>query len=175
MRGVTISNAPKAQRNGISVAFGALTCAVAIGACGGSSTKPAASSNSQLALSQCMRAHGVPNFPDPTVGPGGEGMSVNSSPGSSTVTVEGIPFSGPAFQAAEKTCKFFGGGSAPPPVSESQKLAELHFAQCMRRHGVPNLPDPQFPTGGGIIRRSVPGLNPRSPAVQHAAGVCNRP
>lgn len=165
---------PNGSRHGLSLAFAALSCALAIAACGGSSPKPAASSNSQLALSECMRAHRVPNFPDPTKGPGGDGMAINQSAGSSTLTVEGIPFSGPAFVAAEKTCKLFGGGNAPPPISESEKLARFHFAECMRKHGVPNYPDPKFPSGGGIMQPSVPGLNRNSPAVEHAAGVCNK-
>jgi hypothetical protein len=121
-----------------------------------------------------MRAHGVPNFPDPTKGPGGEGMPTSMSTGSSTVTVEGIPFSGPVFLAAEKTCKLFGGGTAPVPISESQRLALFHFAQCMRKHGVPSYPDPIFPAGGGIMQASGAGLNRDSPAVEHAAGVCNK-
>jgi hypothetical protein len=132
------------------------------------------SSNSELVLSECMRSHGVPNYPDPTKGPGGEGFSVNSSPGSDTLTVDGISFSGPAFQTAEKTCKLFGGGTSPPPISESQKLAALHFAQCMRKHGVPNYSDPTFPPGGGISRTVLPGLNVQSPAVRRAAAACNR-
>ncbi|MGZ4175105.1 MAG: hypothetical protein ACXVSE_10390 [Solirubrobacteraceae bacterium] len=55
-------------------------CAVAIGACGtsggGQATVGAttASGNaSPLGLSQCMRAHGISNFPDPGNGPGGQG------------------------------------------------------------------------------------------------------
>jgi hypothetical protein len=159
--------------HGVSVALAIVGCVVAIGACGGSRSTATASSDPELALSQCMRAHGVPNFPDPTKGPGGEGMSVNMSPGSSTLTVEGVPFSGPTFQTAEKTCKFFGGGGGPPGISESQKLAEIRFAQCMRKHGVPNFPDPEFPSGGGIMRPDVPGLARNSPAVSHAAAVCN--
>jgi hypothetical protein len=46
-----------------------------------------------------------------------------------------------------------------PQVSETKKLIQLHFAQCMRKHGVPNFPDPTFPTGGGISQPDVPGLN----------------
>jgi hypothetical protein len=170
----TTSNAARAHGHGVSIALATFCCAVAIAACGGSSTKPTASSNSQLVLSECMRAHGVPNFPDPTVGPGGEGMSVSQSLGSSTVTIDGVSFSGPAFESAEKTCKLFGGGTAPPAISESQKLALFHFARCMRAHGVPNYPDPTFPSGGGTAQPSVPGLNRNSPAVEHAAGVCNK-
>ena len=150
-------------------------CALSLAACGGSGpSAKSAASNPQLAASECMRAHGVPNFPDPTKGAGGEGLSVSTAIGSGTTTVGGIPFSGPVFEAAIKACKFFGGGSGPPAVSERQKLQLFHFAACMRAHGVSNYPDPVFPTGGGIGRPSVPGLNLNSPAVQRAVKLCNR-
>jgi hypothetical protein len=44
----------------------------------------------------------------------------------------------------------------------------------MRKHGLPNYPDPKFPSGGGIMQPSAPGLNRDAPAVEHAAGVCNK-
>ena len=94
-------------------------CVLALAACGGSGAKAGhAAADPQLKMSECMRAHGVPNFPDPTKGSGGEGISVLSSPGSDTTTIGGIPFSGPVFEAAIKTCKFFGGGTGPPAVSD---------------------------------------------------------
>lgn len=153
-----------------------VSCAVIVGACGSSNSKASGSSraaNSNLALAECMRAHGVPNFPDPTRGSGGEGFSINSSPGSSSLTVDGITFSGPAFQSAVKTCKLFGGGSSPPAISESQKLGMTAKARCMRKHGAPSFPDPTFPASGGVQSGGLgPGENPRSPAVQHAAKAC---
>lgn len=118
--------------------------------------------------------HGVPNFPDPTKGPGGEGFSISARPGSSTLTVDGITFSGPAFTSAEETCKLFGGGTAPPAISEHQKLQLLAFAKCMRQHGVPNFSDPTFPPGGGIEQGADTGVNRSSPAVRDAAQTCNR-
>ncbi|HWF25549.1 MAG TPA: hypothetical protein VG275_08885 [Solirubrobacteraceae bacterium] len=168
----------KRRRSSLPPALAAASCvlALALAACGSSASNNTrgSSSNAQLALSMCMRAHGVPNYPDPTKGPGGEGFSISTSPGSDTLTVDGITFSGPVFQAAEKTCKLFGGGTAPPPISESQKIAQFHFAQCMRKHGVPNFPDPVFPASGGVERQSAPGLNRNSPAVQHAAAICDK-
>lgn len=159
------------------VALATAACVLAIAACGsGASKRTGAAGNPQLALSRCMRAHGLPNYPDPTTGPGGEGFSIAQSIGgtSNTLTVNGIPFGGPAFTAAEKACKLFGGGSAPPPISESQKLALFQFAQCMRRHGVPNYPDPVFPAGGGIERPDVPGVSRDAPAVTQASVACNK-
>jgi hypothetical protein len=40
--------------------------------CGGSKPETSSSASS----SNCIRAHGVPNFPDPTFGPGGHGAGV---------------------------------------------------------------------------------------------------
>lgn len=151
----------------------AAACTTALAACGSSnptSTSATGSSNSQLAAAQCMRAHGVPNFPDP--GPRG-GMTVLISPGSSTVTIDGTPFSGPAFQAAEKLCKPLGnGGGGNPGVSEQHKRALLDFAKCMRQHGIP-YNDPSFPPGGGIFGGGSPTQD-NSPASKQAGATCTK-
>jgi hypothetical protein len=122
-----------------------------------------------------MRAHGVPNFPDPTPGPGGgEGFSFNFSPGG-VISVDGIAFSGPAFQSAATTCQRLGAGTPilPPRLSESQVQPAVARAQCLRRHGVPNIPDPILAPGGyGIIFHVPPGFNWEAPAVKNAARAC---
>ena len=160
----------------------ALGCVFALAACGGSSGyNPAAatnpSANSPLLLSHCMHSHGIKNFPDPTNGPGGPGLSLATSPGTETLTADGITFSGPAFEAAAKACAKLlpGGGGPPPPLTAQQKRQALEFAQCMRTHGVPEFPDPTFPTGsGGTGGASSPpaGVNPSSPAFKQATSKC---
>lgn len=151
-----------------------IVCAVAIAACGSSGPRRSAHASPAFALAKCMRAHGGSNFPDPTGGLDGASFSNRSSPGSSIVTINGITFSGPAFQAAVKACKLFGGGSGPPPISEHQKLAELAFAACMRKHGVANFPDPTFGPGGhGIGWNYPPGFNRDAPLAEHASAICN--
>jgi hypothetical protein len=115
----------------------------------------------------------VPNLPDPIKGSGGEGFSINSSPGSSAVSVDGITFDvdSPAFKSASNACDHiddvFG---APPSVSESQKVGMLANAHCISTHGVPNFPDPTF--DHGIDLNLPPGMNPRSPAIHRAAKAC---
>jgi hypothetical protein len=174
---------PNAHRPSLAVAIAAVGCAVAIAACGSASPQAAAGgattatgNASPIALSQCMRTHGVPNFPDPVMGSGGEGFPnglIRSPDGS--LTVDNIPFSGPALQTAERACKQYLVPSGPPPkASASQKQAAVANAQCMRKHGVPNFPDPEFPSGGGIMRPAAPGLSRNSPAVRHAAAACNK-
>ena len=58
-----------------------------------------------LKAAQCMRAHGVPSFPDPTESNGGQAIGFHLS---------GVDPSSPAFQAAEKACRslsaLLGGG-----------------------------------------------------------------
>jgi hypothetical protein len=115
-----------------------------------------------------MRAHGVPNFPDPQTG---GGFSIVNTPQGRTVKVNGVAFSGPAYQAAARTCRFTQGGN--PPVLEAQRRKLLAFAQCMRRHGFPRWADPRFPAGGGIDGSRNPYSN-TTPGVMAAAKICNR-
>jgi hypothetical protein len=156
-------------------------CALTLAGCGGAGYNSAASTNpstnSPLLLSDCMHAHGIKNFPDPTNGPGGPGLSLATSPGSSsTVIAGGIMFSGPAFEAAAKACAKLlpGGGGPPPPPTEKQKQQALEFARCMRAHGLPNYPDPTFsPAGAGKAASHPPaGVDPSSPAFQRAVTAC---
>lgn len=73
-----------------------------------------------LKMSQCMRSHGVPNFPDPTFSTHGGGTAVRLKAGKGT----GIEPNSPQFQAAAKVCqgnsplgkglvRAPGGGAAP--------------------------------------------------------------
>lgn len=157
----------------------AAVCAVAIGACGSSGHKPNASSRagSFLAFSECMRGHGVTNFPDPN--PGG-GINIPAS--------SGINPGSPAFQAAQNTCrKQLPGGGPPAHASEQQKQQLFATSQCMRDHGVSGFPDPvtrssppsdpqpySIVEGTGNLWLLVPAtINPSSPAFNQAAKACH--
>jgi hypothetical protein len=166
---------------------GALVAALLLAACGSSSPKtgtqdPTAAANSaDVAFSNCVRTHGVPNFPDLTGGSGG-GLRIqqNQTSGSgSSMTVNGVPVSAPAFQAAQRVCQKY--LPKPKPVTATQvsniRAAALKMAQCMRTHGVPNFPDPTVQTspGGGIgirITGAGSGFNPNTPAFQKAQTEC---
>ncbi len=157
----------------------AAVCAVAIGACGSSGHKPNASSRdgSFLAFSECMRGHGVTNFPDPS--PGG-GINIPAS--------SGINPASPAFQAAQDTCrKQLPGGGPPAHASEQQKEQLFAMSECMRRHGVSEFPDPvtrstlpsnpeaySIVEGTGDLWLLVPTtINPNAPAFNQAAKACH--
>jgi hypothetical protein len=119
-----------------------------------------------------MRSHGVPNFPDP-----GSNGTLQITPAS------GINPLSPAFQAARQACKqYFPNKGAPPTMSESQRQAAFRFAQCMRRNGEPNFPDPSFRAAAGLTRELVlpggmvfpigAGIDPKSLAFRQAAARC---
>ena len=119
-------------------------------------------------FSACMRAHGLPNFPDPN----SQG-AISVGPGS------GIDPSSPKFQAAQKACQSVLPNGGPPTPQQLAKMEQkaLAFSACMRKHGLPDFPDPQFSSGGGIgirIRLGGPNsdLNPSSPVFQAAQKAC---
>lgn len=153
-----------------------------VAACGGSSTSGKSGSGSakrtqMVAFAQCMRTHGVPNFPDPGSN-GRGGLEIQQSQragGGASMTVNGVSVSSPAFQSAMHGCRsYLPNGGHPPPLSASQRAAMLRFSQCMRTHGLPNFPDPTFGSNGGIGLRfeGQAGLNPSSPAFQSAQRAC---
>lgn len=109
-------------------------------------------------FSECMRANGVPNFPDP--GPHG----LQFPPGNARA---------PAFQGALNTCqKYLAPSGPPPPIPQSVRLQEFAFAECMRANGVPNFPDPN---ASGAIQFPIGDALPQSPAFQHAQnGPCRK-
>ncbi|HUA45355.1 MAG TPA: hypothetical protein VMA77_09030 [Solirubrobacteraceae bacterium] len=114
--------------------------------------------NAAVAFADCIRAHGVTNFPDP--GPNGFNLS-------------GIDTQSPAFQSAHQACAPLQSVSTEQgsPASESQRLAAIANAKCMRSHGVPNFPDPTFlPNGGNTV--ALNGLDTESPAFKRAQAAC---
>jgi hypothetical protein len=133
---------------------------------GGGGFGLAMKSQDALAFSQCMRSHGVPNFPDPnargdlTIGP-----SSGIDPGSAK------------FQAAQQACQRVlpNGGQPTPQQLAKARQGALAFSACMRSHGIPDFPDPTFSNGGiGIRIHSTAGsdLNPQSSTFQAAQQAC---
>jgi len=113
----------------------------------------------------CIRAHGVPNFPDPNAQGVITGSSTSFDPSS------------PAFARARQACRKLlpnGGQPTPQQIAKAQESA-LAFSKCMRAHGVKDFPDPQI--SGGGIRLSLNGgrnsdLSPDNPTFQRAQQAC---
>ncbi|MGH9105804.1 MAG: hypothetical protein ACRDZX_08210 [Acidimicrobiales bacterium] len=137
---------------------------------------PASFEEEMLRFAECMRSHGITNFPDP-------------SGGGFRIPVGGRFNQSPQFLAAQKACQEYlppGPGSGPPP--SAQALAQmLKIAQCMRRHGISDFPDPRTkapPLGPGIREISnIDGvilvfpttLDTQSPVFTQAAVACKFP
>lgn len=162
-------------------AVAAVGCAVAAAACGSSSTASGTAAASgrysqALKFAECMRSHGVPNFPDPSGG-GGIHFAVGSGLN---------PFS-PSFKTAQAHCARLlpGGGPGNQHPTAGQIAAARATSACMRRHGVTGFPDPTLkppsrPAGysilenrGGVILAVPRAINPQSPVFLQAAKACH--
>jgi hypothetical protein len=118
-----------------------------------------------IRFADCMRSHGVPNFPDPT-----------SDPHAFKDALDPSTERAPAFASAMTACHHLlpGGGthSQPTPPSPAQTAALLAFARCLRGHGFPRFPDP---SGTGDITHEMlasAGISLQQPAVVQAADAC---
>ena len=153
-------------------AAAAVVLGVTVAGCSGGSTPPTAASAggsgssgaSSLAqavtYSQCIRSHGVSNFPDPVQTPSG-GYGYRTS---------GIDPNSAAFQGAIQACK-----ALPSPwtstgqeLTPAQQQVWLNWAQCIRSHGVPSFPDPMF--SGREVRDS--GVRSNSSQLRSAMDAC---
>lgn len=150
----------------------ATVCALGVAACGssGSSTSASAKASDALKFAACMRSHGLSNFPDPSDGR----LAINPN--------SGLNPRSPAFQAARRACKQLlpNDGGPPRKPSAADMRTALTWAQCVRKHGVPNFPDPGYSVNSSVpslVFRGVefplpPGLDPRSPAFRQAQAAC---
>ena len=140
---VTIRRRPRNGRRRLSAcgAVGiALLCAGLLAGCGGGAhaSSPSKVMSAALAYANCMRSHGVPDFPDSNSQGEFQLRPVKVENGRTTPIEDLIP-SSPAFQAAQRVCGSFGSaGRQVTPAQEKQGFGkELKAAACMRANGVP--------------------------------------
>ncbi len=129
-------------------------------------------------FSECMRSHGVKNYPDPKK-TGATEISSSS----------GIDPNSQTFQSAWVKCaKYSPSHNVKTHASEQQIKTALKTAECMHAHGVPNFPDPIAtsapPTPGsegpgltqynnGILFHIPSSIEVSSPTFQAAAKACH--
>lgn len=144
------------------------------GSSGGSFSDPGPSGHFDLGMavgtkdgekfSECMRAHGVANFPDPN----GQGVIMIHSG-------MGIDPGSPTFQGARSACsKVLPNGGQPTPAQIARQQQQmLSFSACMRSHGIKDFPDP---SGGGLRLTVHPGsdLDPGNPTFRSAQQACQK-
>ena len=176
---------PRGRHRRTRLRAGALAAAAAgaallAAACGGSSTTantfaPGATHAQSLAFAKCMRANGVPGFPDPD----GQGGFNNAQVNALT--------SGPQGDNALHECRSVlpnaGTGLTATQIQQIQQQ-NLHNAVkaaiCMRAHGITNFPDPSGTTqASGVNWQPVAsaiqagGLSLGTPSYEAAFMACN--
>lgn len=117
---------------------------------------PTPSVSAANAFSQCMRANGVTDFPDPDA--------------NGTIDPSALKSGDPAYDKAFAACKSLlpAGRGNPGKLDEATLNQWRAYAQCMRDNGLPNFPDPQPDGplfGDGQIDRN-------DPAFQKATKTC---
>jgi hypothetical protein len=177
------SKSPAVASVGTTTSSNAVAGTNAAGGAAGSGSSPGQTQLQEDALkyARCMRANGVPNFPDPN--PGGGFLFHTGS---------GVDPSSPAFQAARAKCQKLlpSGGIAPGSTTHPSARWLAHMvkvAQCMRRHGISDFPDPMttVPSLQGFVGviSDIEGaifvfpasLDMQSPLFKQAAAACGFP
>lgn len=132
-----------------------------------------------VAFAECMRAHGLPNYPDPS----SNGVLPKTS-------AQRLKVSSTRFNAAERGCQHLlpTTGAAltasslqqcyladvcPQALVQHAVTAGRSFSRCMRAHGVPNWPDPTVDSQGRpLFNINVPRPVPRQTSI--AMSECTR-
>lgn len=151
---------------GNSVSTGSSGSSQAAGATPSASSQ---ASNNAVAFAQCMRAHGIPSYPDPSSASG----PVDSRQLGVTDTV---------YESARTTCyRLYPQRQSGPGLTTAQQqqvLGQLlNLAKCMRSHGLPTFPDPNpastiWGSGGGQLFTLPSSLNPNSSQFTSAENAC---
>jgi hypothetical protein len=145
-----------------------------VAGCGGSSpsgsgSSPAMFTAAAFRYASCVRNHGLPLFPDPSMTDhNGQQVAYLATPSSLVAS--------PGFKRANKVCQKL----LTPTLATTQNLAakaarEQHlaaFAKCMRGHGVSAFPDPD--AHGQLSQQMIitAGVDLQAPAVLAAAKEC---
>jgi len=138
-------------------------CTIALAGCG-SSAKPttlvkSASTGISAAVrfSNCMRSHGVSDFPDLSAGGGPMGQQLARS---------GVNLNAPAFQSAMNACKALAPAAkaAVGPTFGQSKAMMVAFARCMRAHGL--IQSPAFDRDSAACGMGTPSGQKQKPPAQ---------
>jgi hypothetical protein len=162
-----MNKATSRRRHGGVLGAVLATAALLAAACGGGSSPALAAQTAYqkaLAFSQCMRAHGVPGFPDP-----------QSNGAILTGPNDHLAQGSRSFVAANKACQHLLPKFHPMTAAQQRQVTAqaLKFVACMRAHGLPGMADPVV-SANGIAERIPNGITPNSPAFQSAQRACQK-
>jgi hypothetical protein len=103
-------------------------------------------------------------------GGGGGSPGVANLGGSTDTSTNSSPGDGGSFNSSGGPPS--GSGGSYGLVMRLPGQSGVKFAACMRKHGVPNFPDPNSQGGIQISPSSGSGLDPNSPTFQAAQKAC---
>jgi hypothetical protein len=174
---------------GVLAVLATAALALALAACSGSpssggsagapNTGGSTRAQKAVAFSGCMRARGVPNYPDPD----SNGVLPKTS-------AQLLKISSSQYNAAERGCQHllpatgvavtagslqqcYLAGVCPQTLVQHAITAGRGFSRCMRAHGVPNWPDPTIDSQGRpLFNINVPRPVPRQTST--AMSECSR-
>jgi hypothetical protein len=113
-------------------------------------------------FARCARAHGATGLPDPTI-------DSQSQPDFRAMKIALGALPQAIQHEVAEACQLNLAALPPPPPPDAATLQALvHFAGCMRSHGLTDFPDPDpHQSGRFILPRDI---NPKSPSVRGGAG-----
>ncbi|WP_345121756.1 hypothetical protein [Dactylosporangium darangshiense] len=140
----------------------AVAALLALAGCGGSAPSARPSSGADhdkiVEASRCMREHGFPDFPDPIQD---DGYWVIPPPASELTP-------------PPECLRLFQGAKGNPPPRRALPTEEVaqrrKWAECMRTHGVPGVPDPN--SDGDFVPPTGAALNTVGPEWDQARQAC---
>lgn len=158
---------PPRRAGVLAVTAGMVMLAAACGGSPSSASNTGASGQFQqdLAFTQCMRSHGLPDFPDPNANGHGFGNQQQQDQERSN----------PHFATAYSDCRHL---LPSAPSSRGTKVIPsqtqlVRFSHCMRSHGVPDYPD-YNPSVSLSTELAQLGINTNSPQFQATLQTCDR-
>ena len=171
------SAAPTQSRRAKSLAAAIASLTLLAAGCGTSSPanptagSPVSFTAAVFKYSRCMRDHGLSSFPDPTM-TDHDGQQVAYL----TATIPVDP--SPAFKNAQNACRSILPSpinASPTQLAQQRAAREQHllaFAKCLRKHGVPDFPDPT--SQGQLVLEMVnaAGVDLHAPTLLAAAKAC---
>jgi hypothetical protein len=172
-----LSVARTQSRRAKPMAAAIASLALLAAACGSSSSaspnagSPTSFTTAAFRYSSCMREHGLPSFPDPT-------MTDHNGQQVAYLTAT-IPINpSRAFKSAQNACRGIlptPNNTSPTQRAQQQNARERHilaFARCLRSHGIPDFPDPTSEGQLTLEMVSAAGVDLHAPAVLTAAKAC---
>jgi hypothetical protein len=154
------------RRRRALAALAPIATAAVISACGssahGSGGNTAANAKEAVKFAECMRSNGVSDFPDP--GASGK-LTIDAVANGSALNTNT-----PTFKQALSACKALEpAGFTGSKRSPQQQQAALQFAECIRKNGVNDFPDPT-PNGPLIDTNRIPSAaQPGGMSALHVA------